>query len=501
MQYSRLANDLSRTFAIQENLFYIHMNLSSSNKARLIAAMDQIAPDRDKYIRRSSHYYDNLVRFFRFYIPENSRVLEIGCGTGFLLNAMKPSHGVGVDISPVMIEIAKEKYPHLQFNVQDAEYLELDETFDYIIISDTLGYLEDIQKLFIRLKTVITPGTRILINYHSFLWEPLLSLAQSVRFKMPHKRLNWLNRSDVVNLLNLEGYDVIKTGRRYLLPLYIPLISWFFNKYIAHLPLINSLCLTGYIAARLPEQLPSGNKEFTVTVVIPARNEEGNIEDAVKRIPEMGKHTEIIFVEGGSSDNTLNEIKRVCEKWKDHRDVKYYVQTGKGKGDAVRLGFNNASGEILMILDADLTVAPEDLNKFYDAIATGKGEYINGTRLVYPMEDEAMRTLNMMGNKFFSVMFSWILSQRIKDTLCGTKVLSAENYHKLKLNRSYFGNFDPFGDFDLIFGSAKLNLKMVEVPIRYRARTYGETNISRFSHGWLLIRMLFYAMNKIKFLH
>ncbi len=476
------------------------MMLSSTSKARLVEAMDKLAPDRDKFIRRSSHYYDNLVRFFRFYIPENSRVLEIGCGTGYLLNEMKPSYGVGIDISTEMIAIASEKYPHLHFSVQDAEYLNLNENFDYIIISDTLGYLEDIQKLFSRLKTVSTPDTRILISYHSFLWEPLLSLAQSLRLKMPHNRLNWLNRSDVVNLLNLEGFDVVKTGRRYLMPFYIPLISWFFNKYIAHLPIINSFCLTGYIAARLPEQLPAANKEFSVSVIIPARNEEGNIEAAVKRVPEMGKHTEIIFVEGGSTDNTLGEIKRVCESWKDKRDVKYFVQTGKGKGDAVRLGFNNASGDILMILDADLTVAPEDLSKFYDAIATGKGEYINGTRLVYPMEDEAMRTLNMMGNKFFSVMFSWILGQRIKDTLCGTKVLSASNYRKLIQNRSYFGNFDPFGDFDLIFGSAKLNLKLIEVPIRYRARTYGSTNISRFSHGWLLIRMMFYAMNKMKFL-
>ncbi len=463
--------------------------------------MDKIASLRDRYIRRSSHYYANLVRFFRFNIPENSKLLEIGCGTGYLLNAMNPSYGMGIDISSEMIAIANQKYPHLHFSVQDAEYLELNETFDYIIISDTLGYLEDIQKLFIRLRQVITPNTRILINYHSFLWEPLLSLAQSLKLKMPHNRLNWLNRSDVVNLLNLEGFEVIKTGRRYLMPFYIPLISWFFNKYIAHLPIINSFCLTGYIIARMPEQLPSSNKEFSVSVIIPARNEEGNIEDAVRRVPEMGSHTEIIFVEGGSTDNTLAEIKRVCEKWKDIRNVKYYIQEGKGKGDAVRLGFNNATGDILMILDADLTVAPEDLSKFYDAIATGKGEYINGTRLVYPMEDEAMRTLNMMGNKFFSVMFSWILGQRIKDTLCGTKVISAANYKKLKDNRAYFGNFDPFGDFDLIFGSAKLNLKLVEVPIRYRARTYGSTNISRFSHGWLLVRMMFYAMNKIKFLY
>lgn len=476
------------------------MHLTSVNKKGLTIAMDKVAPERDQYIRRSSHYYSNLVRFYKFNIPTGAKVLEIGCGTGFLLNAVEPSYGVGIDISGVMIQIAQQKYPHLRFHEMDAETMLPNETFDYIIISDTLGYLEDIQKMFARLKTVCTPSTRILINYHNFLWEPLLRLVQRLNLKMPHKRLNWLNRNDVVNLLNVEGFDVIKTGRRYLMPLYIPLLSWFLNKYIAHLPLFNNLCLTGYIISRMPEAKPSNNKDYTVSVIIPARNETGNIEEAVKRIPEMGKITEIIFIEGGSSDNTLEEIKRVCEKWSAERKVKYFIQTGKGKGDAVRLGFEKATGDILMILDADLTVPPEDLPKFYNAITTGKGEYINGTRLVYPMEDQAMRTLNMLGNKFFSVMFSWILSQRIKDTLCGTKVISAENYKKLKANRLYFGNFDPFGDFDLIFGSAKLNLKFVEVPIRYRARKYGETNISRFSHGWLLLRMMFYAMNKIKFI-
>ncbi len=475
------------------------MKMLSTNKARVYTAMEAIAGKRDKYIRRNSYYYRNLVRFFRFNIPEGSRVLELGCGTGYLLNAVKPAYGKGIELSPSMIKIASEKYPHLNFEVMDAENLSLSETFDYVIISDTLGYLEDIQQAISELKKVITPQTRILISYHNFLWEPALWLAQKLRLKMSHPRLNWLNRGDVIGLLQLEGYDVIKCGRRFLFPVYIPLISWFLNKYVANLPLFNSLCLTGYTIARLPEVRPAANKDFSVSVIIPARNEKGNVEDAVLRTPEMGKHTEIIFVEGNSTDGTLDEIKRVCAVYKGKRDVKWLVQEGKGKGDAVRKGYDHASGDILMILDADLTVPPEDLPKFYDAIATGKGEYINGTRLVYPMEDEAMRALNILGNKFFSVMFSWLLGQRIKDTLCGTKVLAAGNYRKLAANRAYFGNFDPFGDFDLIFGSSKLNLKLVEVPIRYRARKYGDTNISRFRHGWLLLKMAAYASNKIKF--
>lgn len=469
-----------------------------ANKAGVLEACEQIAPKRDRYIRRNWYYYRNLTHFYRYNIPVGSSVIEIGCGTGFLLNAIKPGNGLGIDFSPAMIAAARRNYPHLRFEVADVEHQLPDETFDFVVISDTLGYLADIQAAFNKIKGVIHPGTRIIITYHSFLWEPLMWLVQVLGLKMPHRRLNWLNRDDLINLLHLEGYDVIKTGRRFLMPLYIPLISWFFNKYVAHLPLFNSLCLTGTIVARTEVAQPVISQPV-VSVIIPARNERGNIEEAVKRVPEMGARTEIIFVEGNSSDATLDEIKRVCAAYSSARDVKYLVQDGKGKGDAVRKGFDAASGDYLMILDADLTVAPEDLPRFFNAIHTGRGEYINGTRLVYPMEKEAMRTLNLMGNKFFSVMFSWILGQRIKDTLCGTKVLSAANYRQLAANRHYFGNFDPFGDFDLIFGASKMNLKLIEVPIRYRARTYGDTNISRFKHGWLLLKMVVYASLKIKF--
>ncbi|MCP5053788.1 MAG: glycosyltransferase [bacterium] len=464
--------------------------------------MDNIAKKREKYIRRNKYYYKDMLKFLRYNIPEGSRILEIGSGSGYLLNALKPSYGVGIDISQGMVDAASETYSHLVFHRMDAENLTLGETFDYIIISDTLGYLEDIQKAFNQLVKVSHPGTRIILTYHSFLWQPFLKLAEKLRLKMPQTHLNWLQKNDIVNLLDLEGFDIVKQGRRFLFPKFFPLVSWLFNKYIAQLPLFNRLCITGYIIARpfLSKAGPPPDRKYTVTVIVPARNEEGNIENAVKRIPKMGKHTEIIFVEGHSSDDTLEEIRRVCNDYRSERDVKYTVQAGKGKGDAVRKGFGISTGDILMIQDGDLTAPPEDLSKFYDAIASGKGEYINGSRLVYPMEKQAMRMLNVMGNKFFSLMFSWLLEQPLKDTLCGTKVISKKNWDRLVANRDYFGDFDPFGDFDLIFGSAKMNLKIVEVPVRYKAREYGDTNISRFQHGWLLLKMVFFALNKIKFI-
>jgi Glycosyl transferase family 2/Methyltransferase domain len=415
------------------------------------------------------------------------------------LNSLKPKTGWGIDISPQMVAIAKQNYPHLNFCQMDAEALGITESFDYIIVSDTVGYFEDVQKAFSELTKIASEDTRIIITYQNFLWLPILTMAEWLKLKMPTTKLNWLDLEDLTNLLNLAGWEVIKTGRRCLFPKQLPIFSEWVNKYLASLPLFNRLCLTTFVIAKPHWSLPANNDQFGVSVIIPARNEKGNIENAVKRIPQMGKDTEIIFVEGHSQDDTLVEIQRVCDKYSKDWNIHYVVQDGQGKADAVRKGFGLATGDILMILDADLTVPPEELPKFYNAIATGKGEYVNGSRLVYPMEKEAMRFLNMVANKFFSIMFSWLLGQSLKDTLCGTKVLSKRNWEKLMRNRHYFGDFDPFGDFDLIFGAAKLNLKMVEVPIHYKARQYGETNISRFQHGWLLLKMVMFALHKIKF--
>jgi len=477
----------------------IVQNNLSANKKKIVQHFNKIAAHRDTWLQRSRYYYRDIQQFMAFNIPTDSSVLEIGCGTGQLLHDLKPRKGAGIDISPEMIKIAKAKFPDLEFNVMDGENLCLEGSFDYVILTDTLCYLEDIQQLFKQIKKVITPNSRVIITYHNFLWQPLLKMAEFIGLKMPQERLNWLDRGDFENLLSLEGYDIIKSGKRFLFPKYLPVLSHVVNRYIAFLPFFNRLCLTGYLIARL---LPhDGNllKKSSVSIIIPARNEQGNIENAVKRIPNMGSHTEIIFIEGHSQDDTLKEIKRVADCFTTGYDITYDTQKGFGKGDAVRKGFDMARGDILMILDADLTVPPEDLPKFYNAIATGRGEFINGSRLVYPLENDSMRTLNILGNKFFSLMFTWLLGQRLKDTLCGTKVISRKNYEKIKANRLYFGEFDPFGDFDLIFGAAKLNLKIIELPIRYGAREYGDTNISRFRHGWLLLKMVAFAMNKIKF--
>jgi SAM-dependent methyltransferase len=443
------------------------------------------------------YYRRRLMQVFRLAIPEGSTVLEVGCGRGDLLAALKPSAGVGIDFSDAMISAARQRHPALEFVLGDAHELDLGgRTFDYIVVSDLVNDLWDVQAVLDRLKPCCKPETRLIFNYYSHLWGGMLRLAQKIGIATPTLPQNWLTKRDMINLLDLSGFQPLRTWEEAVAPLNLPLLSGFCNLYLSKISPFRFLALANMMMAR---PMPAPRKTLpTVSVVIAARNESGHIAELIRRIPEMGGGTEIVFVEGHSSDDTYDCIEREIAA-NPGRNCKLLKQPGKGKGDAVREGFGAAGGDILMILDADITVPPEDLPRFYNAIATGEAEFVNGVRLVYPMQDDAMRFLNLVGNKFFSWAFSWLLGQGIRDTLCGTKVLWAEDYRRLAANRAYFGDFDPFGDFDLLFGAAKLNLKIMEVPIRYRARRYGETNIQRWRHGVLLLRMVVFAARRIKF--
>jgi hypothetical protein len=366
---------------------------------------------------------------------------------------------------------------------------------DFILLSGRIHYERDVQGLLSEVWKLCGSETRLIVTYYSSLWKPLASLAASLKLRRRMPETNWLAHEDVLNLLHLENFELVHADQKVLFPLYIPLLSEFVNRFVAPLPIFRNFCLVNIAIARPRDKRPLQNP--SVTIVVPARNEAGNIESIVQRVPRMGSDDEIIFVEGNSTDSTWERIRDIANRYSHIRAVR---QTGKGKGDAVRTGFALAKNEVLMILDADMTVPPEDLPKFYSAITEDKGEFINGSRLVYPMEKKAMRFFNLVGNKFFALAFSFVLGQRYKDTLCGTKVLSKTNYVRLQSNRSYFGDFDPFGDFDLIFGAARMGLKIVEIPISYRERIYGETNISRWRHGAILVAMLAFAAKKIKFL-
>ena len=458
-----------------------------------IAHWDEVAIKQASWRGLGNWYHHRLEEIYRFHVNPDQHILEVGCADGSLLAALKPARGVGVDFSPEMIRRARQLHPELEFIQADAHnLLDFHETFDVIILSDLVNDLWDVQRVFEQIKPLCTERTRIIMNFYSRLWQTPLNVARTLNLATSNLSQNWLTREDMHGLLLLAGFDPIRVTQEILWPLPLGGLA---NRFLVRFWPFQHLAISNFVIARpAPERV----KEPGVSIIIPARNEAGNIKAIFSRTPHMGRETELIFVEGHSKDDTYAAIQRELQANPSTPSL-LLRQTGIGKADAVRLGFSKAKGDVLMILDADLTVPPEDLPRFYEALVSGKGEFINGVRLVYPMEKEAMRTLNFLGNKFFSLAFSWLLGQPIKDTLCGTKVLWKKDYERIQANRSYFGDFDPFGDYDLIFGAAKLNLKIIDLPIRYRERTYGSTNISRWKHGLLLMRMVAFAARRIKF--
>jgi len=442
----------------------------------------------------SQLYRKTIAHYLNLIIPQQASLLVLGCGSGVLLKMLHGGKKIGVDWNEDAITEARNRDKSDTFIVASLENYIPPIAPDYVVLSDMLHHVGDVQAVLENIYSYAAPSTRLVINCYNTLWRPLLALATFFGFRVREAPANWLSRHDITNLLELASWEIIRSEARILCPIDIPLVSSFLNRWIA--PMLPCCCLALIFVAR-PAPKPSIH-EKSVSIIVPARNESGNIAAVLARTPKMGTWMEFIFVEGHSTDNTWEVIENMATVH-PHLRIKKAQQQGRGKGDAVRTGYAMAEGDIFMILDADLTMPPEDLPKFYHALTSGRCEFANGSRLVYPMEKKAMQFLNLCANKFFGIAFSWLLGQQVKDTLCGTKVLTRENYLNIAAHRNYFGNFDPFGDFDLLFGASKLNLKIRDIPVRYRERTYGATNISRWSHGALLFQMLAFAAKKLKF--
>ena len=421
-----------------------------------------------RQVKKRTHLRD--LDFYQFHLFDGAHVLHIGCGDGSLLRELKPARGVGVS------EYAQDikKTGALDF-FTFVDQVSQDKPFDIIILTGDVLASGDVQKLLEDVHKLCRAGTRIFVESRSRLWG-----------RHTLKKKSRLSAYQLGHLLRLANFDIITTVHHTLLPVHIPGVSSFCNGLLANIPLINWLCAYSVIIAR-PQPVHKNN-EASVSVIITCKNERGNIENAVKRIPHMGSSTEIIFVEGGSTDGTLKEIQRVAQIYPE-KNIQWFVQSGVGKGDAVRKGFDQANGNILMILDGDLTVEPEELPKFFRAMIRGDGEFINGSRLVYPLEKDAMLFLAFIANHCFGFLLSFIIRQWVKDTLCGTKVLWKKDYQKIAQGRKIIGLHDPYGDFDLLFGAGKLTLKIMDLPIRYKARAYGQSNIQRFRDFWSLLLM------------
>jgi SAM-dependent methyltransferase len=468
-------------------------------KIELLEFWDSIADERQTWIERRKFYYDDIRKIIKVTIPDGERVIYIGCGwCPDLLATVNPSRGLGVDISPKIINCCRDKYPDLEFIVNDPENISINEKFDCVILCGILGFCFDIQTLLSQVKKVCYPHARIIITHYNFLWEPIFRLAEKLKLRMSQPVQNWVPVHEIQNFLEITGFELVKKRNRMLLPIYIPLVSAFFNRILANMLLFRGLCITEMLIARLAGERMKKN-DATCSIIVPCKNEKGHIEQAVVRMPHIGKHMEIIFVDDKSTDETGNEVIRCMQKY-PAKAIKLVEGPGICKAEAVRIGFQNASGDVLIILDGDLAVAPEELPKYFNALISGAGDFINGVRFVYPQRGQAMRILNIIGNKVFSKILSFLLEQRIGDTLCGTKAFFREDYWKLVRSKDMWGVRDQWGDFEQLFGAAKIGLKIVDIPVHYMERTYGETKMkNRFINGLFMLRMCFGALIRLRF--
>ena len=451
---------------------------------------------RERWIKNNIYFYSNIHRVLQFIVQPGARIMNLRCQTGFFLDTLNPAKGLGVEISDEMTEIARQRYPHLQFVTADPEELTLEESFDYILFSD-INDTVDALKALRRSGRFCEPHTRLILYTYNHLWQPINNLAEYVGLKMPLPEQNWLSEADLRGLLMVADFDWLRTYRVVVFPKWIPLISNFMNRFIARIPGINRLCMINVIVAR-PAPRPVDPSQVSVSVIVPCKNEQGNIEAAVRRIPDMGSHTEIIFCDDKSTDGTPDEVRRMKRKY-PHRDIKLVAGPGICKAQNVWTGFDAASGDVLMILDADLAVMPEELPYFFNAIVERKGEFINGSRMVYPMQKMAMKFANMLGNKFFGLVFSYLLNQPIKDTLCGTKVLWRSDWKRIKTKLGSWGVVDRWGDYELLFAATKLHLRIIDLPVHYQERVYGVTKMVRvFRNGLTMLRMCWAGFLKLK---
>lgn len=438
------------------------------------------------------YYYRLLSKYISVYARTGDKVLFVEPRRRSILNKFSSE-----DILVVTNDPGQFRGYNTVGDIQSARQF----TPNFIVLDGNLQREGDVIKFLEDIHSVCTSSTRVIITYYSMLWRPIGTFAASLDLRDRVAYENWITPEDTLNFALLTEFERVKNQIRILLPLKIPFFSNFFNRWFAPLPFFKYFSLLNFEIFRPIPQKSDESDDLSASVIIPMRNESGNVKAAFDRIPIMGPNDELIFVEGNSTDDTWEELQRCRDEYAqtDQRTIKITQQEGKGKKDAVYKGFSMAENNILMILDGDLTVPPEDLTKFYSAIVCKKGEFINGCRLVYSLENEAMRFLNIVGNKLFAIAFSYVLGQNLKDTLCGTKVFTRDTFARIQANQTFFGDFDPFGDFDLIFGADRLGLKILEVPVRYRARTYGDTNISRFRHGWILLKMLVFVSKKLKF--
>jgi GT2 family glycosyltransferase/predicted small secreted protein len=439
-----------------------------------------ISADYDYWKSRNYYYYSLIKEFFKKNIPAGSSVVEFGCATGDILAACNPKRGLGLDVSSNIIEVAKTKYPCYEFKVVDVEKFSTTEKFDYVIMSDLLDHLSDIAAAIENANNLLSAEGKLVITTINPLWNPVFGLLERLRLKMPEGPHCFIPNSFIKFFCQLKGFKNISIGATVFIPKKIPFFSDSLNKIIPAMPLINRLCWVQTLIAQKGEV---SKKELSYSIIIPTYNEEKNIEDCIKRIPKLEKDYEILVVDDGSRDNTPRILEKIQKINPNLRSIR--LSSNNGKAYAVEEGIRHAQKDIIVILDADMSVAPEDLTLFIEPIERGLADFVNGTRLIYNMEKKAMDQMRRIANFLLAILFSLLLKIRITDALCGTKAFLKKDFREINISG------ERWGDLVLLWTAQNKGLRIVEVPIRYYARRSGNSKMHFFYDGIKFIGYFF----------
>lgn len=456
----------------------MHMPGEFVSKSVIKEYFERVAPDWERWQKRNRFYHKTISNLLQGMIPPGSTVLELGSGVGDLLASLKPSSGMGFNVAPALTVRALQKHPQLEFYTIDVDSVSLPRPFEpqYIVMTNMLDYVHDVWDMMDSLKPAIREHTLLVISTNNPLWAPLLRLASKLGLRFPESPRNFITNKDICSVLHLQGFDIVEEGLTLPVPKRIPIIGTLINAIVPEVPVLRFVSSLQYIAAR--PRIP--RPPLSCSVVIPCHNEADNIQECLRRVPNFGAWTEIVVVDDGSTDETCQRVKEMMAT--DSRVRLVVLEKNQGKANAVRAGFQAANGDVLMILDADMAVTPEELAKFLTPLQEGTADFVNGTRLIYPMQGKAMRVANFLGNKGFCFLASKVIRQRVSDTLCGTKAFLKRDFVRMPL-----GGAERWGDFDLLFGAARLKLRILEIPVHYTERRARKSKMRVMIDGWYFL--------------
>ncbi len=465
--------------------------------------------NRDKYYLKSSvnFFKSNFIKRLNFIQKKFFLFKEISTFLNncldhtkniFIFCAGNSILGQNIDSNKIFIKEIDEQYQikhkdNIHYVNENIENILSD--CDTVVISDIEHQLNPAKNL-LNLSRIVGDNTKIILLSKNMVWMILIKILK-LFFSFSPKKNNFLPSSYLDNLYSSCNLELIRQEKIIALPINIPFLTKIINR-IFRLPLLNFFCMSNIAILKKKIKNSSNHKDLKISFIIPCKNEQDNIKVFEQKINENTEPDEYLFGDDNSSDKTSDEIDKLIEKLSDKKIIKY---NGPGicKSENVYKGIDLSSGDIIVIYDADHTVSFEDIKFSVSIMKKTNVDFINCTRMIYPQKDGAMKFANFIGNTIFASLFSLLFKKKITDTLCGTKIFYKKDWEKIKENTSQWGMKDLWGDFDLLIGAYKNNLKITEVPVTYYERRENETKMtSLISNTLRMFFIVIYSYYKLR---